>query len=154
MRKVFQIIAAGMLITIAVAGPATAAPDSLQDQASAFFKRYVELGHAFDVAVADMYADDARIISIRKYPSGEERTVEMTGSQLKDRIREVMPMARARGDKSTYSNVSYAVEGSRVRINATRYSVLKNYYSPYSMLIGPDSSGRWLIYELKIVAQP
>ena len=58
-----------------------------------------------------------------------------------------MPLAKARGDRNTYSNVSYTREGQRFRIRASRFSELKNYTSPLSLLVGPSANGTWLIYE-------
>jgi hypothetical protein len=58
-----------------------------------------------------------------------------------------MPLAKLRGDTNTYSEVSYSEEGSKVRIRATRYSNLKKYSSPISLLVAHDDTGRLLIYE-------
>jgi hypothetical protein len=46
---------------LAAAIPDGAAADASIDQAKQLFDRYVALEHAFDPAVADLYADDARI---------------------------------------------------------------------------------------------
>ena len=48
----------------------------------------------------------------------------------------MMPLAKARGDLNTYSEVRVAAEGANVRITAARYSVLKGYTSPISFLVG------------------
>jgi hypothetical protein len=58
-----------------------------------------------------------------------------------------MPMAKERGDTSTFSEVQYVKEGAGVRITATRFSNLKNYSSPFSLLVAPDATGRWVIFE-------
>jgi len=125
-----------------------AADDSATDTARAFFEHYVRLEHAFDPKIADLYADEARIVSTRKYPSGlPDRTVEMPAVQYKSLIRKMMGVARARGDISRYSEISYSPEGERVRIRCTRFSELKRYSSPYSLLVGPAHNGEWLILE-------
>ena len=67
--------------------------------------------------------------------------------RYKTLIREAMPIAKARGDRNTFSNVRYTTEGARVRIHASRFSELKNYTSPISLLVGPSPAGKWLIYE-------
>jgi hypothetical protein len=69
-------------------------------------------------------------------------------------IRNVMPLAKARGDTNTYADISYQQQGAHVWIRATRYSALKQYSSPYSLLVGPDASGTWLIYEEQSVTRP
>jgi hypothetical protein len=39
------------------------------------------------------------------------------------------------------------VEGDGVRIKADRFSELKKYHSPISILVKPTPDGVWLIYE-------
>ena len=65
-----------------------------------------------------------------------------------------MPLAKAKGDYSIYSNVTFSEEGQNVRVKATRYSVLKKYSSPLSILIGPNEQGQWLILEELGESQP
>lgn len=71
----------------------------------------------------------------------------MPAPRYKTLIREAMPLAKARGDRNTFSHVRYIPEGARVRIRASRFSALKNYASPISLLVGPSPTGQWLIYE-------
>jgi len=117
------------------------------DDAKALFEQFVQLEHAFDPAAADLYADDALIKNKRTYPTGQVRELTMPASKYKTLIRQAMPLAKLRGDTNSYSEISYANEGSMVRIRATRFSNLKNYASPISLLVSPDDNGRWLIRE-------
>jgi len=71
----------------------------------------------------------------------------MPATQYKALIRQTLPLAKLRGDTNTYSEVSFSNEGSNVRIRATRFSNLKKYSSPISLLVAPDDTGRLLIYE-------
>ena len=120
---------------------------SSEDAARQLFEQYVALGHAYDPAIADLYADDAFIKNKRTYPTGEVRELTMPAGKYKALIRQAMPLAKARGDRNTFSDVSYAPEGSRVRIRASRFSELKKYTSPITLLVGPSANGQWLIYE-------
>ncbi len=124
------------------------------ESAKLFFEHFVAMGDEFNSEVADFYSDDAKITSIRKYPFNESKRTEMTNTQYKELIRKIMPLAKARGDKNTFSDVSYEIERDFVRIKATRYSVLKDYYSPYSLLVGQNSEGNWLIYEENTETKP
>ena len=117
------------------------------DEAKALFGRYVQLERAFDPTAADLYADDAVIHNKRTYPNGQIRELTLAGVQYKALIRQAMPLARARGDTNSYSNVTFTGEGSGVRIRATRFSDLKKYSSPLSLLVGPGLDGTWLIRE-------
>jgi predicted DCC family thiol-disulfide oxidoreductase YuxK len=127
------------------ASPMAQAPAA--DPAKQLFEQYVALGRAFDPGVADLYADDAVIRNKRTYPTGEVREFALPAPSYKALLREAMPFARERGDRSTFSDVSYKAEGDRVRIRASRFSELKRYTSPISFLVGPSPSGKWLIYE-------
>jgi len=78
----------------------------------------------------------------------------MPAPQYKALIRQAMPLAKVRGDTSSYSEVTFTEEGSGVRIRALRFSNLKKYSSPLSLLVAPDRSGRWLIREELSESQP
>jgi hypothetical protein len=73
--------------------------------------------------------------------------LEVPAPKYKELLRQTMPLTKARNDITTYSDVSYALEGSNVRIKATRFSELKKYSSPYSLLVGPTVNGTWQILE-------
>ena len=117
------------------------------DDAKVFFDRYVRLEQSFDPAVADMYAEGAFIKNTRIYPTGQVRELTMPANKYKALIRQAMPLAKLRGDTNIYSDITFSKEGSLVRIRAMRFSTLKKYSSPISLLVGPDNTGRWLIHE-------
>jgi hypothetical protein len=116
-------------------------------KAEQLWNRYVALEAAFDPTVADLYADDAVIRNRRTYPTGEVREATVPAAQYKLLVRTAIPLAKARNDISRYSGCTYAAEGARVRILCARFSVLKNYTSPISLLVGPGPAGSWLIFE-------
>lgn len=140
------------VIILACAGSTLAADSTAK--AKELFERYVALEHAFDPATADLYSDDAKIQNTRSYPTGEKRTLTMPAPAYKKLIRGAMPLAKVRGDTSTYSDIKYAPEGDRVRITCTRFSELKKYSSPLSLLVGADKDGKWLIFEEVSESQP
>ena len=116
-------------------------------KAEQLWSRYVALEAAFDPTVADLYADDAVIRNRRTYPTGEVREATVPAAQYKLLVRQAIPLAKARNDLSRYSGCTYAAEGGRVRVACARYSVLKNYTAPMSLLVGPGPGGGWLIFE-------
>ena len=136
-----------MLVLLSVIFVAVASTEGSETIARQLFEQYVALGHAYDARLADLYADDAIIRNKRTYPTGEVRELTMPAARYKALIREAMPLAKARQDRNTFSNVRYTTEGARVRIRASRFSELKNYTSPISLLVGPSPTGPWLIYE-------
>ena len=140
-----NLISAACVLTFVCAQFAVAADSTAK--AKELFERYAALERAFDPAAADLYSDDAKIQNTRTYPTGEKRTVTLPAPDYKKLIKTALPMAKARGDTSTYSDVKFAPEGERVRITCSRFSDLKKYSSPLSLLVGADSNGQWLIFE-------
>jgi len=116
-------------------------------KARALFERFVQLNETFDPAIVDLYADTAKIINRRIFPDGSTREMAMPAPSYKTLLRQVLPTAKAQNDLDRYSDVRYAIEDDRVRITATRYSVMKDYSAPHSLLVGPDSDGTWRILE-------
>ena len=98
-----------------------------EEEAANFFKNYVKLSESFDVSVKNLYADDAKIHTYRRYPHGLERAMELTGKQWKGLIEKAMAVAKKRGDISEYKNATFIVNNSEVKIQAARYSLLKCY---------------------------
>ncbi len=147
-RALVPILALFALCQIAAATK-TAAPkgDSIA-KAKAFFQHYTELEHAFDPSIADLYSDQATIKNTQYMKDGKifPRTIEV--AKYKQTLRDYMKTkARQLGDVSNYSNDTYTQEGNRVRIKVTRYSAIEKQSSPVSLLVGPDATGKWLIYE-------
>lgn len=134
------------LVLFLISGPVHATEDKIA-AAQKFFNESNQLSDEFDPAAADLYAPTAYIKNTRYYPHGLVREMIFPAEEYKELIRTTMPLAKMRDDRNIYSDVTYTEEGDGVRINATRHSVLKNYDSPISVLIKPDGTGKWLIYE-------
>lgn len=144
-----------VIVTLWAAVPIeTAAETDAIAQAKALLTRYVDLEHAYDPAAADLYSDDAVITNKRTYPTGEVRELSMPATKYKALIRQMTPVAKARGDRSTYSNCEYEPTAERVRIRCSRYSELKKYTSPLTLVVGPDASGEWRIFEEHSESRP
>src|SRR6476661_7361879 len=99
-----------VLSAVSVAGTAP------EQEAKDFFARYVELGTAYDPAVADLYSDEAAIRVFRRYPHGLERAMEIPGVQWKALVRKVMPLATAQNDRSDYKDARFEVTSGKVKI--------------------------------------
>ena len=127
-------------LTLAYGLPARA--DDTSD-ALAMFKEYVTRSDRFDHTVADLYADDAAIRSKRVMPGGRAETLSFSGSQWKALIRQAMPLARQRGDRNTFREVSGKPNGTDVIVTAERYSHLKGYTSWFAQVWSKDQNGTW-----------
>jgi hypothetical protein len=124
------------------------------DEAKSLFAKYVQLEAAFDPAAASLYSDTAIISSTRLYPDGRERKIQFPAPQYKALISQLMPLAKSRGDTNSYTEVEYTVEGENVRIEAVRYSILKDYKSPLVLVVGLEKSGELCILEEHTVTRP
>jgi hypothetical protein len=140
-------------LAILAFAPCGIAEDSVA-RAKELWERYVALERAFDPAAAELYADDAKIENTRTYPTGQKRTLTVPAADYRKLIRAALPLAKARGDTNTYSDVKYTAEGERIRITCTRFSELKKYSSPLSLLVGAAVDGKWLIFEEISESQP
>lgn len=119
---------------------------NLSKDAAEFFEKYFTLERNFDPAVADLYSDDAIIRNKRRYPTGAVRDVTLPAPAYKKLLRSSMPLTKERGDTSSYTELASKEESGGIRITATRYSELKKYSSPISILIA-RKDGQWLITE-------
>jgi len=117
-------------------------------QAQNIFDQYQAKERAFDPTVADLYCDTAVIQNTRTYPTGEQRSMSFPAPKYKELIGSAMPLAKANGDYSTYSNVRFTQETGGTRISADRYSVLKKYSSPISILVGSCNGQPAIVEEL------
>ena len=122
--------------------------------AKKLFAEYVTKYHAFDQTVADLYSERAIVQNRRTYPDGTVRELTLPAPQYKQLVRASMPLARSRDDRSPYNNPVFTEEANGVRISISRFSALKNYTSPLSLLVGPDESGKWLVLEEKSASIP
>ena len=125
------------------------------EKANEFFKKYIQLSDAFDVSVVDLYLDEAKIHTQRKYPHGLVRGMELSGSKWKQLVVKVMPIAKAQNDKSTFSKITIIKQGDGFKVKSNSYSERKCYQDTgYYMLIKPDPKGSFHIIEEYMETQP
>lgn len=110
--------ACGILLCIALGPTVHAGP---AEDARAFFDQLVERTNAFDVGIGDLYAPEARIITLRD----DVETHEMSGAEWKELVGKVMPIAKRHKDTNTFEAVKVTARGDGFRITATRTSSRK-----------------------------
>ncbi len=123
------------------------APQTPIEEAKRLFHRYIQLEAVFEPDIVDLYADEAVIKNIRIYPDGKKGAFLLTKDEYTDRLAVTMPAAAANMEDVNYSDVTYGMEGDKVRINATRHWQHKDYAAPFELLVGPRPRGGWGIYE-------
>lgn len=147
MKNIIAIIFSALLISAPVFA-------SELSQAEQIFAQYQARERAFDPAAADLYCDTALIRNVRTYPDGQQRKLELPAPKYKELIRMATPLAKAKGDYNTYSDIVFNPEGNNVRVTASRFSALKQYSSPISLLVGACNGGGWSILEELSQSQP
>jgi hypothetical protein len=95
------------------------------EEGKEFFRNYQKLDAAFDPAFIELYSDESLIHQLRRYPFGVEKRVVISGYQWKMILREALPVAKSRGDRSEYKNPRYDKNGKYLRIRAERHSLHK-----------------------------
>lgn len=149
MRRLFALLFSLLL-------PASASAQTVEERYAAardLFDKLVYLEQRFDKGMADLYADEARIIIIEVRGDNRVKT-EMTGEELKVFINSYLPNAAAVGEWFVYSNVSITPEGDRMRILASRTSQKTGDVFPYQILVGPGRGGRYFIFEEQSIVAP
>jgi len=125
------------------------------DKPLEFFEEYVRLGESFDPQVVHLYSDQALIHAYRVYPHGLERNMQLSGIEWKQLVTRVMSLAKAKNDKSTFSNVAVTEISEGYKIKADRYSVRKCYTDTgYYMIIKASESGMLKIFEEYMETKP
>ena len=151
--KAFKIIF--LILFLLMSGINTFAADADENSVKEFFQEYIGMGENFDTSIADLYLDSAIIRNLRRYPNGSEKSMQLTGVQWKALITKVMPVAKARGDKSTFSHIIISIDGKQAKIKANRYSNIKCYTDTgYFMIIERQSDGKYKIVEEYMESQP
>ena len=111
------------------------------------FEQYLKLSWNYNPEILNLYAKDALIQVTIRPQGGQANVMTFSLNDFKNLVLASIPKAKARGDRNTYSEVVYTPEGNKVRIKAKRYSLLHQYTSPHSMLVGLDRTGKWVIFE-------
>lgn len=102
----------------------------------------------------NLLADSARIVMTRRYPDGQTQTMEMTGADMKDLAGVAGCAAKARGDRSSYSDTTFEEDADgTVLISSTRYAHSKNYSSPAYFRVGLNAQNqlRFIYMEMETI---
>jgi ketosteroid isomerase-like protein len=148
--NVMRSVLVAIVILSALCGAAAADPVA---EGLAFFREYERRSAQFDASLTELYADDALIRS-RRVTGSTTREMSFRGDQWKQMIKLAMPVAKMRGDTNSYSNVSARQSGGDVIVTAQRYSELKRYTSPLTLVLRKSREGAWRIVEERSETQP
>lgn len=122
--------------------------------ALAVFKEYVARSDRFDVAIADLYADDAVIKAKRLSPDGRMQTFMFTGRQWKALIPQAIPLAQQLDERNSFQDVSVKPSNTGIMITARRYSRVEDSTTPWAILVTKQQTGGWKISAEIIESRP
>jgi hypothetical protein len=133
-------------LSLAPTADARSVQPSIQE-AQQLFRKFKQREAAFDPSLAALYSNYAKVYTLRRMKNGRVRPLSSSGREFKRNLRKTLALAKKRGDRNTYSRVRYLPEGRSVRIRAMRYNRMKQYSSPFTLLVGKDADGEWRIVE-------
>lgn len=138
-----------ILIFIVTALPFTAFGEEMEiSKYRSFFEHYQQLESNFDTAISGLYADEAEITAIRKFPDGIEQKMTVPGVQWKQIVVDSMEIAKKRDDRSEFSNIAVHLNDEGAKITASRYAASKCYTDHnYYMVVQSSNSGQLQIIE-------
>ena len=113
------------------------------EKAREFFGEFVNRANAFDSGIVELYSPNARVITLR---DGSEK-LELSGAQWKQLLVRFLPVAKKRGDISTFKDVKVFPHGDGFRISAVRTSAVKCVSDPNYHLDVVRMEERWVIVE-------
>lgn len=113
------------------------------DNVLEFFGQFVNRANAFDTGIVELYSPDARVVTLR---DGSEKLV-LTGAQWKQLLVRFLPIAKQRGDISTFRDVKVFPNGDGFRVTAVRTSAVKCVSDPNYHLDVVRMENRWMIVE-------
>lgn len=120
-------------------------------QAQELFNQYQNLEAEFDTSLKNLYADTADIRMLKVFPDGLQESTHIPIAQYKQRIEQLMPLAKAKKDKGIYFNIEFVPLSQFVRINSKRRSLPNNEIGFVQLIVGPvdlnHPEKEWQIYE-------
>jgi hypothetical protein len=135
----------------ALLGACGSLPESSPDLAPAqeLYARFVALNTAFDPAEIELYAPEAKAFLHVIEPTGEVYIHPVPRAEMERNMKNNAVAVKRAGMKETYGEPSFAREGNRVRIRTTYFITGMGKARPFSLLVGPNEAGQWLVYEVR-----
>ncbi len=116
-----------------------------EEEAKAFFEKYVAAANSYSASVPSYYAADAKILRAVKKSDGTIKTVQLPTARYIKQMRLMRNAARVRGYKNFYTQESITPEGSDYKISALRTPKGDKNSLPAYFVVGKDSSGAYKI---------
>jgi hypothetical protein len=156
MRRAGPVAAVILVLTCACAAesqPATAQQQAAASRAKAIYDRFVAFDNARDMALLDLVADDATILTRSERADGQWREMRTPCREWKEMLRQVTALGGpgpAR-EQHSYTKCTSVIVGSSVRIACSHPESEPN-PGRLSLLIGPGRDGKWLVREYVLEA--
>lgn len=139
MKKLF------LILVILISGMSVFASE--KQDALAFFNSYVQASNRYSPALLGMYSNNAKIIRQVVKPDGTLVNVPFSVTDYKKQLKLSSKIAKIKGYKNYYSNISVTKVANGYKIDALRKPSLSDYRLRASMVVQQQSGGDWLIVE-------
>lgn len=134
-----------LVLIILISGLAVFASE--KQDALEFFNSYVQASNSYSASLLSMYSDNAKIIRQVVKPDGTLVNVPFSINDYKKQLRLSSKIAKLKGYKNYYSNISVTKVANGYKIEALRKPSLSDYKLRASMTVQEQSGGKWLIVE-------
>ncbi|MCU7829844.1 MAG: hypothetical protein KZQ85_12320 [Candidatus Thiodiazotropha sp. (ex Myrtea sp. 'scaly one' KF741663)] len=146
---------AGVMLVLSLLSQSAFSDQISIEEGKRFFDNYQAQDAAYDPAFIELFTDDSRIRSLRRYPTGQEKLVHVNGAQWKSLLHYGLPIAKSTGDRSEFSNPRYEKNGKYLRIRADRHSLLRCFIDyGFYLDIERRQNGNLYIREMYLESQP
>lgn len=112
-----------------------------------FFNSYVQASNNYSPTLLNMYSNNAKITRQVVKPDGTLVNVPFSVIDYKKQLRLSSKIAKIKGYKNYYSNISVTKVTNGYKIDALRKPSLSDYKLKSSMVVQQQSDGNWLIVE-------
>lgn len=136
-----------LLITVCTLMLGLAAFAGDREDALAFFNKFVNASNSYSMELPNMYSDDAKIIRQVIKPDFTTVNVPFTIDKYRGQMKLSSRVAKMKGYKNDYSNITITKVANGYRINSLRKPSLSDYKLKSSMVVQKQPNGKWLIVE-------
>lgn len=134
-----------LILVILISGLAVFASE--KQDALNFFNSYVQASNNYSPTLLNMYSNNAKITRQVVKPDGTLVNVPFSVTDYKKQLRLSSKIAKIKGYKNYYSNISVTKVTNGYKIDALRKPSLSDYKLKASMVVQQQADGNWLIVE-------
>ncbi len=127
---------------------------SAEPAGQAMFEKYKNYEAKYDIALADLYSDNAVVGIFWTDENKKPMQIILKGAAYKEMIRNGIDKAAEKKDKIEYSGVTYESVSGGVLISGKKTSKQRGEATEFKIFMRPRDDGQWFIEEEKLETIP